>query len=64
MNKAMINLETDDGKLLPVEALVVPKIAAALKSSAIVEAAKLPFISGLKLAQPVNGNQKFEIANC
>lgn len=41
MNKSMINFDTEDAKLLPMDVLVVTKTAAPLKS---VEAVKLPYL--------------------
>ena len=61
MEKATIHLETQNGGKLPMDVLIVPKIAAPLQNVANVEAAKLPYLHGLKLAHHVTQDDKFEI---
>ena len=43
MDKDIIELETENGNTLPIEVLIVPRIAAPLSNVAHVEASKLPY---------------------
>ena len=51
---------TDEGQL-PIRVLIVPEIAAPLKTY-IRKAAKLPYLSGIELAHPVTTNDNFHIS--
>ena len=44
MDKATIYLETENGEVLPIEVLIVPRISVPLSSVAHFEAAKLPYL--------------------
>ena len=62
LQKAVVQLETDNQKTLPIEVLIVPTIAAPLTNHARLEIANLSYLKGLKLAHPVTEEENFEIS--
>ena len=62
LDKAIIDLETQNGTKIPMEVLIVPTIAAPLDNRINFEASKLPYLQGLKLAHPVCNEDKFDIS--
>ncbi|VDI74045.1 Hypothetical predicted protein [Mytilus galloprovincialis] len=62
MDKAQITLETETGGFIPMDVLIVPRIAAPLSNVTNVIASKLPYLKGLRLANPVTEDRKFELS--
>ena len=61
MHIATIYLETENGKIMPMEVLMVPRIATPPNKNPHIEAAKLSHLRGLRLSNPVSKDQIFEI---
>ncbi|XP_071170927.1 uncharacterized protein [Mytilus edulis] len=59
---AVIDLQTQNGKKIPMEVFIVPTIAAPLHNRMPYNAAKLPYLSGLTLAHPVSDMDEFRIS--
>ncbi|VDI10348.1 Hypothetical predicted protein, partial [Mytilus galloprovincialis] len=62
MDKAQITLEIETGGFIPMDVLIVPRIAAPLSNVTNVIASKLPYLKGLRLANPVTEDRKFELS--
>ncbi len=60
LKTGVIHLMTREGKL-PIRVLIVPEIAAPMKTF-VREAAKLPYLFGVKLAHPVSADENFDIS--
>ncbi|XP_052087852.1 uncharacterized protein LOC127724889 [Mytilus californianus] len=62
LDTAIIDLQTQNGRKIPMEVLIVPTIAAPLHNRMTYNAAKLPYLSGLRFAHPVSDMDKFKIS--
>ncbi|VDI25014.1 Hypothetical predicted protein [Mytilus galloprovincialis] len=60
LRTGLVYLITTDGKL-PIRVLIVPEIAAPMRTY-VRQAAKLTYLSGIKLAHPVTADENFEIS--
>ena len=58
---ANIHLQSDNGEPIPVEVIIVPKIAAPLQNHMSVDILTLPHLQGLKLAHPLQNEELFQI---
>ena len=63
LQKAAVQLETDNQKTLPIEVLIVPTLAAPLTNRTRLEIANLSYLKGLKLAHSVTEEENFEISS-
>ena len=61
LESATIELQTDNGEKIAINALIVPDIAVPLQNYMTKSITHLPYLRGLKLAHPLNTNDKFEI---
>ena len=59
MNTTQISIRARDGTLLPISVLIVPSIAAPLRSDTQASITELPYLRGFPLAHPV---MKFKIS--
>ena len=57
-----IQIQTLDGDRIPVSVLVVPQIATPLQNSCALQLDKLPYLRGLKLANPVSDELEFPVS--
>ncbi|XP_062615533.1 uncharacterized protein LOC134277232 [Saccostrea cucullata] len=62
LDSATINLITDSGELIAINVLIVPSIASPLTSYHSSEVKRLPYLQGLKLADPVSIDSEFVIS--
>ena len=62
MNTANIELQTETGEKIAISALIVPDIAVPLQNKMKTVVPQLSYLRGLKLAHPVNADDKFEIS--
>ena len=60
--KASVHIESTNGYKIPIEVLVVPKIAGPMKNLNTNSLSKLKYLQKLKLAHPVSSNDVFEIS--
>ncbi|XP_069118844.1 uncharacterized protein [Argopecten irradians] len=61
LKTARIYIESVSGERIPIEVVILPKIAAPIEMKARINAAKLPYLRGLQLAHPVTHHEKFNI---
>ena len=61
LNVATIFLETITGDKLPLSVLLVPAIAAPIQNTSCSAIANLPYLKGLKLANPLTAGEQFNI---
>ncbi|XP_028407556.1 uncharacterized protein LOC114530174 [Dendronephthya gigantea] len=59
---ATIYLRSDNGDKIPVQVIIIPTIAAPQKSLLTTDIRNLPYLSGLKLARPMNSDEQFQIS--
>lgn len=62
LQKAIVNLQTENHETLSMEVLIVPTIAAPLTNRTRLEVGKMPYLRGLKLAHPIKEEDNFEIS--
>ena len=62
LEMARMFIVTDHGQRIPLNVLVVPKIATPLQNRYREHISKVPHLRGLKLAHPVTSNESFEIS--
>ena len=62
LGAATVKLETNSGELIPVSVLIVPSIAAPIKNTVCASFNTIPRLQGLKLANPVGGNEDFKLS--
>ncbi|XP_069139306.1 uncharacterized protein [Argopecten irradians] len=61
LKTARIYIESVSGERIPIEVVILPKIAAPIEMKAQINAAKLPYLRGLQLANLVTHHEKFNI---
>ena len=59
---AVLNLHTISGQLIPLTVLIVPTIAAPILNVRQSSLADLPYLSGLRLANPVSSSDQFTVS--
>ena len=62
LDKTTVRLKAINGEIIPIKALIVPKIAAPLQNRKREQIQKLPYLSGLSLAHPITEAESFEIS--
>ena len=62
LGAATVKLETNSGELIPVSVLIVPSIATPIQNTVFASFNTIPRLQGLKLANPVGGNEDFKIS--
>ncbi|XP_033762684.1 uncharacterized protein LOC117344144 [Pecten maximus] len=62
LKTARVCIESVSGERIPIEVVIIPKIAAPIEIKARINAAKLPYLRELQLAHPVTQHEKFNIS--